>query len=319
MLAALLFLAGLGLLTLGGEVLIRGAVALARIAGLSPAVIGLTVVAMGTSLPELAVGLLAALHGQPDLAVGNVIGSNIFNITGALGLTALVTTLPVRGNAIRLEWPVMFAATLACALLMRDFVLDRFEASFLVASLVLFTAYSVWVGRREVSAVERKEFAAAVGDRTLHAPRREGLLSLAFVLAGMGLLVAGGNLLVHGAVILARLAGMSERLIGLTIVAVGTGMPELATSVVAAMRKQTDVAVANMIGSNVFNLLGILGLTALVHPIHFAPELAGSDVWWLLGASLLLLALLRSGMRLVRWEGALLVCVYVAYLVFLSR
>ena len=319
MFAALLFLAGLGLLTVGGEVLIRGASAIARLAGLSPAVIGLTVVAMGTSLPELAVGLLAALRGEADIAVGNVVGSNIFNVTCALGIAALVATLPVRGNAIRLEWPVMFASTLACVVLMRDFLLDRLEASFLVTALVLFTAYSVWVGRREVTKVEEREFAESVDARSLHPRQHQGLKAVGAVLAGVALLVIGGRFLVDGAVVLARLAGMSERLIGLTIVAVGTGMPELATSLIAAFRKQTDVAVANIIGSNVFNLLGILGLTALVQPIRFSPELGGSDVWWMLGTSLLLLPLLRSGMRIVKWEGALMIAVYLAYLYGLSR
>lgn len=317
--AYLLLLAGLVLLTLGGEVLIRGASSIARLAGLSPAVIGLTVVAMGTSLPELAVCLLAALRGEPDIAVGNVIGSNIFNVTGALGLTALVAMLPVRGNAIRLEWPVMFASSMACAVMMRDHVLDRYEAAFLVVSLVLFTAFSVWIGRREVTRVEQQEFKEAVEDRTLHPHRHEGLLATAAVLVGAGFLVVGGRFLVDGAVILARLAGMSERLIGLTIVAVGTGMPEVAASLVAALRKQTDVAVANIIGSCVFNVLGILGLTALIHPIRFSPELAGSDVWWMLGTSLLLFPLLRSGMRIVAWEGALMIALYAAYLYFLIR
>lgn len=317
--AFLLLLAGLALLTLGGEVLIRGASSIARLAGLSPAVIGLTVVAMGTSLPELVVCLLAAFRGEPDIAVGNVIGSNIFNVTGALGLTALVATLPVRGNAIRLEWPVMLAASLGCAVMMRDQVLDRFEAVFLVVSLVLFTAFSVWIGRREVTRVEQQEFKEAVEDRTLRPRRHEGLLATAAVLVGAGFLVVGGRFLVDGAVILARLAGMSERLIGLTVVAVGTGMPEVAASLVAALRKQTDVAVANIIGSCVFNLLGILGLTALIHPIRFSPELAGSDIWWMLGTSLLLLPLLRSGMRIVAWEGALMIAVYAAYLYFLIR
>lgn len=318
MLAALLFLAGLGLLTVGGEVLIRGASAIARLAGLSPAVIGLTVVAMGTSLPELAVGLLAALRGEADIAVGNVIGSNIFNVTGALGVAALVASLPVRGNAIRLEWPVMFVSTLACLVLMRDFLLDRFEASFLVVSLVAFTAYSVWVGRREVTRVEQREFEQSVDQRSFHPRRHEGMLAAGAVLAGVALLLIGGRLLVDGAVILARLAGMSERLIGLTVVAVGTGMPEMVTSLVAAFRNQTDVAVANIIGSNVFNLLGILGVTALVQPIRFSPELGGSDILWMLGTSLLLLPLLWSGKKLVRWEGALMIAVYLAYLYSLS-
>lgn len=317
--AFLLLLAGLVLLTLGGEVLIRGASSIARLAGLSPAVIGLTVVAMGTSLPELAVCLLAALRGEPDIAVGNVVGSNIFNVTGALGLTALVAALPVRGNAIRLEWPVMLASSLACLVMMRDHLLDRYEAAFLVVSLVLFTAFSVWIGRREVTHAEQQEFKEAVEDRTLQPRRYEGLQATAAVLVGAGFLVVGGRFLVDGSVILARLAGMSERLIGLTVVAVGTGMPEVAASLVAAVRKQTDVAVANIIGSCVFNVLGILGLTALIHPIRFSPELAGSDVWWMLGTSLLLLPLLRSGMRLVAWEGALMIAVYAAYLYSLIR
>ena len=315
--AFLLLLAGLVLLTLGGEVLIRGASSIARLAGLSPAVIGLTVVAMGTSLPELAVCLLAAFRGEPDIAVGNVVGSNIFNVTGALGLTALVAVLPVRGNAIRLEWPVMFASSMACAVMMRDHVLDRFEAAFLVVSLVLFTAFSVWIGRREVTRVEQQEFQAALEDRKLHLRRHAGLQATAAVLVGAGFLVVGGRFLVDGAVILAREAGMSERLIGLTVVAVGTGMPEVAASLVAALRKQTDVAVANIIGSCVFNLLGILGLTALIHPIRFSPELAGNDVWWMLGTSLLLFPLLRSGMRIVAWEGGLMVALYATYLLFL--
>jgi cation:H+ antiporter len=316
---AFLFLAGLALLAFGGELLVRGATAIARLAGLAPAVIGLTVVAMGTSLPELAVSLLAALRGQPDIAMGNVLGSNIFNITAALGITALVTSLPVRGNAIKLEWPVMFAASLATALLMRDLRIDRFEAAFLFISLALFTAYSVWIGRREVVGVEQAEFTRAVAERALRPRRHEGLLAWGSVLAGIALLVVGGRLLVDGAVTLARLAGMSERLIGLTIVAAGTGMPEVATSLVAAVRKETDVAVANMIGSNVFNLLGILGLTALVKPIAFAPELAGWDVWWMLGTSLFLFLLLRSGMRVVRWEGVAMLVVYIGYLYSISR
>lgn len=319
MIATLLLIAGLVLLALGGELLIRGATVIARLAGLTPAVIGLTVVAMGTSLPELAVSTLAALRGQSDIAVGNVIGSNIFNITGALGLTALLTSLPVRGNAIRLEWPVMFGASLVCAVLMRDSVVDRLEGGTFLVCLVLFTAYSVWIARKEVAGAEKREFEVAVEDRSLPFWRHPGLLATGVVLAGVALLVVGGNLLVEGAVSLARLAGMSERLIGLTIVAVGTGMPELATSLIAAVRKQTDVAVANIIGSNLFNILGILGITALVQPIRFAPELARADVWWMLATSFLLLPVLWRGMKVVRWEGALLVSTYVAYLMFLAR
>ncbi|HEU0077926.1 MAG TPA: calcium/sodium antiporter [Longimicrobiaceae bacterium] len=314
MTAVLLFLGGLVLLVAGGELLVRGATLLARLAGLTPAVIGLTVVAMGTSMPELAVGLMAAARGQPDIAVGNVIGSNIFNVTAALGIAALVHALPVRGAAVRLEWPVMFGASALCAVLLRDLRLERVEGAFLVLCLVLFTAYSVHLGRREVRGAERAEFAESADDRSLHPGRLERLTAAAAVLGGVALLVVGGRLLVSGAVDIARLAGMTERVIGLTVVAAGTGMPEVVTSAVAAARRQTDVAVANMIGSNVFNLLGILGVTALVHPIPVAPALAGPDLLWMMGTALLLLPVLWRGMRIDRWEGGVLIGAYGVYL-----
>ena len=316
MLGILLFVVGLAVLVAGGEALVRGATALARAWGLPPAVIGLTVVAMGTSLPELAVGLLAALRGEPDLSVGNVIGSNIFNLTAALGLTALICTLPVRGSAVRLEWPVMFAASGAAMLVLRDSYLDRVEAGVLLSALVLFTAYSVRIARREISGEEKRAFEAEVAGRTETA-RNSRLLAGALVATGVVLLVAGGHSLVTGAVSMARLLGLSERVIGLTVVAIGTGAPELATSIVAAMRRQTDVAVANMIGSNIFNLLGILSITALVHPIRVSAAMAGSDLWWMLGTSLLLFPILWGGMKVSRWEGGVLVLVYAVYLALL--
>lgn len=316
MLGIVLFVVGLVLLVGGGEALVRGATSLARAWGLPPAVIGLTVVAMGTSLPELAVGVLAAVRGQPDLAVGNVIGSNIFNVTGALGLTVLICTLPVRGSAVRLEWPVMFAASGAALLVLRDSHLDRVEAGVLLSALVLFTAYSVRIARREISGEEKQEFEAEVADR-LETARGSWLIAGGLVGAGMVLLVVGGHSLVTGAVSMARTLGLSERVIGLTVVAIGTGAPELATSIVAALRKQTDVAVANMIGSNIFNILGILSVTALVHPIRVSAAMAGSDLWWMLGTSLLLFPILWGGMKVSRWEGGVLVLVYAAYLALL--
>lgn len=307
-----MFVAGLALLVGGGESLVRGATSLARAWGLPPAVIGLTVVAMGTSLPEMAVGVLAAMRGEPDLAVGNVIGSNIFNVTAALGLTALICTLPVRGSAVRLEWPVMFAASGAAVLVLRDSYLDRVEACVLLAALVLFTAYSIRIARREVTGEEKREFEAEV-DR-LEPARGGTLLAVGMVALGVVLLVAGGQALVTGAVELARVLGLSERVIGLTVVAAGTGAPELAASIIAALRRQTDVAVANMIGSNIFNILGILSVTALVNPIRFSAAMAGSDLWWMVGTALLLYPVLWRGMKVERWEGAVLVAVYAVYL-----
>ena len=321
-LAITLVVLGLALLTAGGEALVRGATTVARIAGVSPAVVGLTVVAMGTSLPELVVSLLAAHRGEPDLAIGNVIGSNIFNVTATLGLTALVTVLPVHGAAVRLEWPFMFGASVAAVLAMRDGTVDRVEGAIGVVALALFIAWVVRIARRAVGRREREALEATVDDRDVPelAPGVPALPpALGFLVVGIALLVVGGRWLVDGSIGIARLAGLSERVIGLTIVAVGTGAPELATSLVAARRGRTDVAVANMIGSNIFNLLGILGLAALVAPLPVAPALLATDAWWMLGSALLILPLLRSGMRLTRLEGGLLALVYAVYVALLLR
>ncbi len=312
-LALLLVLGGLALLTAGGELLVRGATAIARVAGLTPAVIGLTVVAMGTSLPELVVSVTAAIQGQPDIAVGNVVGSNIFNLTATLGLTAMILPLPVHGSAVRLEWPFMFVASCVTFLLARDGLLDGLEGGFLVISLALFTAYAVRIARREVDDAERAQLTAVVDARNIPPRPRRLLLALGAVAAGMVLLVAGGRLLVDGAVALARLAGMTERVIGLTVVAAGTGAPELATSLVAAYRRRTDVAVANLIGSNIFNLLGILGVTALIGGVPVSDAILATDFWWMIGTSLLLLPLLRTNYVVGRVEGAVLAAVYVVY------
>lgn len=308
---------GLALLGVGGDVLVRGATTLASLAGLTPAVIGLTVVAMGTSLPELVVSLVAAIAGQPDLAVGNVIGSNIFNIGAALGLTAIVLPLPVHGNAVRLEWPFMFVASCAFLLVARDLVVDRLEGGVFLVALALFTVYVVRLARREVAGEEREELREEVEGLTLPTRGRRYAVAAAAVLGGVVLLVVGGRLLVDGAVTLARLAGLTERVIGLTVVAAGTSAPELATSLVAALRRRTDVAVANLIGSNIFNVLGILGVTALVTPLPVAPEMIASDVWWMLGISLLLYPMLRTGRSVGRAEGGLLFGIFVTYIALL--
>jgi cation:H+ antiporter len=319
-----LVLVGLALLAGGGELLVRAATTLAELAGVTPAVIGLTVVAIGTSLPELVVSLVAATEGRPELAVANVVGSNIFNIAATLGLTALIIPLPVHGSAVRLEWPVMFAASFLCLLLARDGLLDRMEGVFFLVAIVLFIAYTVHMARTDVGAAETRQLEEQVEARdidTAGAPAGRPPLLLALVVLGLGIaaLVAGGQLLVDGAVALARTAGMSERVIGLTIVAGGTGAPEFATSLIAALRKRTDVAVANIIGSNIFNILGILGVSALVAPIAVSPALIGTDMWWMIGTALLLLPLMRSQARLSRAEGGLLVAVYAAYLMVLLR
>ena len=321
--AVALLLVGLALLAGGGEALVRAATTLAKIAGVTPAVIGLTVVAIGTSLPELVVSVIAAIEKQPDIAMGNVVGSNIFNIAAALGVTALVFPLPVHGNAVRLEWPVMFLASLGCVIAARDGVVDRLEGGVALVALVLFVSYTVRIATRDVTAAEAREIGEHVEDRDLdHPPGRSRArlaMPLVVLLGGIAALVIGGRLLVDGAVALARLAGMTERQIALTIVAGGTGAPELATSLMAAFRRRTDVAVANMIGSNIFNLLGIVGVAAVVAPIPVSVGIIQSDIWWMVGTALLALPLLWSGHVLSRIEGASLVTAYVAYVMLLLR
>lgn len=315
---ALVFLVG-GIALLGGgaDVLVRGAVTLARAARVPVAVIGLTVVSMGTSLPELTVTLSAALRGADDIGLGNVIGSNIFNIGAVLGLSALIRPMRVHGSAVKLEWPFMFLASFQLLLLARDGKLDRLEGAFFLVGLVLFTAYVVRLGRSELKAEETADLVESV--QLVAAKSRFGSLGGAILLVavGSGVLILGGNLLLTGAVELARAFGMSERVIGLTIVAAGTGAPEVATSLMAALRGQNEIALGNVIGSNIFNVLAILGVGSLVTPLVVAPQMISSDLWWMLGLSLVLFPMMRTGHVLGRRDGALLVGGYVTYLTLL--
>jgi cation:H+ antiporter len=315
----LLIVLGLALLVAGGESLVRGATLLARLLGLPAAIVGLTVVAIGTSVPELVVALLAAVRGAPDIAVGNVIGSNLFNLTFALGASAIVLPLSVRGQAITHEWPVLFAATVGCLLLLRDGALGRVEGLVLIVSLVVFVAWTVRLARVGITSEERTELRELV----------EGMIppfrawpyaeSGVLVAVGVGLLFLGGHWVVDGASALALEFGLSQRLIGLTVVAIGTGLPELVTSVVAAARRESDIAVANMIGSSIFNLLGILGASAVVHPIRFDPSLATNDLVWLVAVTLIIWPILHTGRRVSRGEGVFLVGGYLVYLAQLLR
>ncbi len=318
--SVLLIVLGLVALGGGGELLVRGAVNVARLAGLTPAVIGLTVVAFGTSVPELVVSLLAAFDGQPDISMGNVVGSNIFNIVVSLGIAAAISPIVVRSAAVRQEWPFMFLVSFLLLLLVRDGSLDRLEGGFFVVSLIAFIGYSVVVARREVRGEEAAAYSQSLARRAVRRHgRRTIIIPSIYLVAGVLLLVVGGRLLVDGAVALARLAGMTERIIALTIVAAGTSMPELATTVIAAFRRQADIAVANMIGSNIFNVLAILGITALIIPIPVSEAMISTDIWWMLGTSALLFPLMRSGWRITRLEGWILMAVYAVYLFLLLR
>lgn len=310
----LLILAGFALLVGGGEALVRGASGIALLARMTPAVVGLTIVAAGTSMPELVVSVQAALEGSPGLAVGNVVGSNIFNICAILGLTAMISPLRIQGNTVRLEWPVMMLAAFQLHLLARDGLVDRLEGGFLLAAMVAFIGYAVWMGRSATTPAEDEEFAQVATASFGRTGSAAAGFNIAAVLAGAGLLAAGSTALVHGAVGIAGSLGISDAIIGLTIVAAGTSTPELVTSLVAARRGQADIAVGNIVGSNIFNVLGIVGATALIHPLAVPAEILARDNWWMLGASLLLFPLMKSGMRVTRSEGALLFAVFTAYM-----
>tara|TARA_R110002073_G_scaffold334897_1_gene525513 strand:+ start:59433 stop:60446 length:1014 start_codon:yes stop_codon:yes gene_type:complete len=313
----LFVLGGLAMLVAGGEALVRGASGIAFLAKISPAVVGLTIVAAGTSMPELVVSLQSAMEGNPGIAVGNVVGSNIFNIAAILGLTALITPLRIQGNIVRFEWPVMMLATFQLLLLARDATIDRLEGGFLFSALVAFIAYVIWVGRKSAVPAELEgfeELATASYGRT---GKAAVISNIGAVVLGIGLLAIGSTALVRGAVAVASSLGVSDAVIGLTIIAAGTSTPELVTSIVAARRGRADIAVANVVGSNIFNVLGIAGATALIHPLQVPSEILGRDMWWMLGASLLLFPLMKSGMRINRAEGAMLFAGFVAYIAML--
>lgn len=308
---------GITLLTLGGELLVKGAVALARVARVRPAVIGLTVVSFGTSVPELVVSVMAAVGGKTDLALGNVVGSNILNVALIIGLSALITTLPVHGSAIKIEWPFMFGASALAVAMGYYHQLTRPEGAVLVLLLILFNWWVVHRSRTEVGAEERAEFDKGLSHIARKSITRGATINLLWIAVGIAVLVVGSRLLVNGAITLARLANVSERIIGLTVVAIGTSMPELATSLVAARRGHADLAVANVIGSNIFNILGVLGAVALVRRVDVSPA-AEWDMLWMLGFSVALFPMMLNR-RISRWEGAALLAGWGVYILWLLR
>lgn len=306
---SLMVIAGILLLLFGGDSLVKGAVAIAHHLRISPTVVGLTVVAAGTSAPELVVSLSAAFQGTPDLAMGNVVGSNIYNIALILGITAMLQPLHIQGNTVKLEWPILFLSACLAHLLGRDGEIDRMEGSFFVIGLLTFIAWTVHLARYQSTdaTVEAASEVAADG---------EGVsLGMAWVyaIAGGVMLTLGARVMVGGAITIAQLVGVSERIIGLTIVALGTSLPELVASTVAAMKNEADIAVANVIGSNLFNTLGILGVTATVLPVPVNPKTLSIDNPWMVGLTLLMLPLMLRQKRLGRLEGALLLSLMLCY------
>lgn len=309
MIESLLWMAaGLVLLYFGAEWLVGGSANLALRLGLTPLAVGLTVVAYGTSSPELVVSLGAALAGKPDLAVGNVVGSNIFNIAVILGLCAVITPIRAEAQIIRREIPIMIGLSLLLVGLLWDRGVARWEGLLLLAGAVGYTLYTLRAARRlpdpQLDAQVQAELPPAKGGLG-----RQVLL----ILGGIALLVAGGQAFVTGAVQMARLAGVSDAVIGLTIISAGTSLPELATSLVAAFQRQAAISVGNIIGSNIFNIVGILGLTALAHPLH-AGGITAVDLAYMLVVAVALLPMMTTRRTLDRWEAALLLASYGVYL-----
>ncbi|MCS6850874.1 MAG: calcium/sodium antiporter [Gemmataceae bacterium] len=309
-----LIILGIALLAAGGEALLRGAVGLATLLRLTPAVIGLTVVAAGTSVPELAVSSLAAYQGKTDIAVANVVGSNIFNITAIVGMCALIWPLRITGNTIKLEYPVLVLVTLLCLVIAQHGSINRLDAALLLSIYAGFTAYMVSLVRQQVTAEESQELRAEVAELSPTNERPRWWLCLALVVAGVALLAWGAEATVAGASDVARWLGWSERVIGLTIVSVGTGLPEVVASLVSSIRGRSDMALGNVIGSNLFNILSILGVSAMISPLPVHPKLFASDCWWMLGVTLAIFPLMFSGLRITRAEGALLLLIYAVYL-----
>ncbi|MBA1148221.1 calcium/sodium antiporter [Ectothiorhodospiraceae bacterium WFHF3C12] len=318
MITFVLFILGLGLLVVGAEVLVKGASRLAGAVGISPLVIGLTVVAFGTSAPEMAVSVTSALSGQAgaDIALGNVVGSNIFNVLLILGLAAVISPLVVAQKLVRLEVPLMIAVSVLVFVLALDGVVGRWDGGLLLAGIVAYTVFAVVAGRRESRAMEA-EYGEALAARS-GGPGRLAA-NAGFILAGLGMLVLGSDWLVDGAVAIARALGVGELIIALTIVAAGTSMPEVATSVMASVRGERDIAVGNVIGSNLFNLLCVLGLGAVVGPAGI--NVAASALWFdlpvMIAVAVACLPVFFTGYAIARWEGWLFLLYYAVYTLFL--
>ncbi|MCU0938694.1 MAG: calcium/sodium antiporter [Burkholderiaceae bacterium] len=312
----LLFVLGLATLIAGASLLVRGASKLALSFGVSPLVVGLTIVAFGTSAPEVAVSVGAALEGRTDIAIGNVVGSNIFNVLFILGLSALIAPLVVNVQLIRQEVPIMIGASLLLLVLGRDGRIGAFDAALLLGLLVVYTVFLIVQSRRQSQADQ----AVLAEELPADSPwDRHWAMQAALVAVGLVLLVLGSDWLVTAAVAFAKALGVSDLVIGLTIVAAGTSMPEVATSITAALKGERDIAVGNVVGSNTFNILGCLGLSGLVAAdgLPLSAAVLNFDIWVMLAVAFACLPVFLTGREIARWEGAVFIAYYVAYTAYL--
>jgi cation:H+ antiporter len=307
-LQVLIMVVGIGVLYFGAEWLVRGAARLAGSLGVSPIVVGLTVVSFGTSAPELVVAVVASLRGNSGLAIGNVLGSNLANIGLILGITALIRPLDVAARVVWREVPLMLLVTAALYPLAMDHVLSRGDGVILLMALTAYLLFVFQSAEAEAPEImdEYQDFMKA----SKQAPGKVSFVDVGLVVGGCAALVAGGYAIVEGAVAVATYLGVSQVVIGLTVVAVGTSLPELATSVVAALRNEADIAVGNVIGSNIFNVAAILGTASAVRPMDITHSILVRELPAVLIMSLVVLPMLRTGWRIHRWEGAVLLGCY---------
>lgn len=301
---------GLVLLVVGGELLVRGAVASAKALGVSPLLIGLTLVGFGTSTPELVTSVTAALNGSPGIAVGNVVGSNIANILLILGLSAVIYPMAVNPKGFKRDAIMLVASAVACAAVVLYGRMGPIAGTLFIAGLI---AYLVYVYRQEKTAPDEAAVVAEHRSEDARAGPKTMVLSVVMAAVGIAVTIYGARFLVSGAIELAKSYGISDTIIGLTVVAVGTSMPEFVTSVMAAIRKHADVAYGNIIGSNIFNVLFILGATSFIQPIDIPAQIARFDIWVMLATTALLVVFARTGIKLQRWEGFVFISCYVAY------
>lgn len=317
LLTGLSFIAGLALLIVGAEILVRGASRIAAWAGISPLVVGLTVVAFGTSAPELAINVQSSLAGQPDIAIGNVVGSNIANILLILGISAAVAPLMVQQQVVRQDVPLMIGVSILTLIFALDGLISTLEGFILFGGLLIYIWFLIRQSRKESKEVEQ-EYEQEFGPHE-QKNLRGWMLNISLVVAGLGLLVLGAGWMVDSAVEVARWLGVSELVIGLTVVAVGTSLPELATSVMAAIKGERDIAVGNAVGSNIFNLLSVLGLSAIIVPVGIPVSQAAIsfDIPVMIAVALASFPVFFTGGHIFRWEGFLFIGYYIAYTVYL--
>lgn len=304
-----LLILGLFTLIMGGDFLVRGATSIALRLHMTPLVVGLTIVAFGTSAPELLISLSAALDGSPDLAMGNVVGSNICNLALVLGVTILIGPIRVNADSIKIDWPVTMGSSLLLFFVVRDNVLSIYEGAFFVAILLTYTILIIIKSRRQMKADIELEKELDLPD----IPSKSLKKDIGVILIGSVALFFGAKWFVIGAKELALFLEVSQRIIGITIVALGTSLPELVTAIVASFKKETDLALGNLFGSNIFNILSILGVTSIVKEISVSNLIYQVDMLWMLGITLLVLPLMLFQRKLGKTEGVILLLVYVYY------